>query len=66
MNGLLAWTIVPAPRAFVEGHVAAVHESGNGTKPTFRDVRLESVVSAKADKGAALNYRSRASFRRPQ
>jgi hypothetical protein len=30
MNVSLAWTIVPAPRANAEGHVAAVHESGNG------------------------------------
>jgi hypothetical protein len=49
MNGLLAWTIVPAPRAFVEGHVAAVHESGNGTKRTWCDVRPESALRGKAE-----------------
>jgi hypothetical protein len=36
MNGSLAWTIVPAPRANAEGEVAAVHESGNGTSRHFR------------------------------
>jgi hypothetical protein len=28
---------------------AAVHESGYGTKRTWRDVRLESVIRSKAD-----------------
>ena len=49
MHGSLAWTIVPAPRAFVESHVAAVHESGNGTNRTSRDVRVESASGGNAD-----------------
>jgi hypothetical protein len=27
MNGSLTWIIIPVPRAFAEGRVAAVHES---------------------------------------
>jgi hypothetical protein len=41
----------PGARAFAEGHVAAVHESGNGTKRTWCDVRSESPLRGKAEVG---------------
>jgi hypothetical protein len=38
MNGALTWIIIPVPRAFAEGRVAAVHESENGPKENRRNV----------------------------
>ena len=35
MNGSLTWIIITVPRAFAEGRVAAVHESGNGPSRHF-------------------------------